>query len=98
MKHIRHIRTIKGIKECVSNFLLFLRDEKRSFTTLISRRTIENNPDVIKAISYINCNWKSHVMWDEVHFFNGLDVRMQLDPELSKKWKAKMAETRYVNI
>lgn len=61
-------------------------------------RTIENNPDVIKAISYINCNWKSHPMWDDVGFFNGLDVRMQLDAELSKKWKEKMTEANYVNL
>lgn len=61
-------------------------------------RTIENNPDVIKAISYINCNWKSHPMWDEVGFFNGLDVRMQLDKELSEKWSTKMDEQRYVNL
>lgn len=60
-------------------------------------RIIENNPDVIKAISYINCNWKSHPMWDDVGFFNGLDVRMQLDKDLSEKWTAKMAEERYLN-
>jgi len=59
-------------------------------------RTIENNPDVFKAISYINCNWKSHRMWDNVGFFNGLDVRIQLDKELSKKWNEKMTEDRYV--
>jgi len=60
-------------------------------------RTIENNPDVIKAISYINCNWKSHRMWKEVGFFNGLDVRLQLDKQLSEKWSTQMADPRYVN-
>ena len=59
-------------------------------------RTIDNNRDVIKAFSYINCHWKSHEMWDEVNYFNKLDVRIQLDEELSKQWMDKLSEDTYL--
>ncbi len=59
-------------------------------------RCIESNQDVIKAISYINCNWRSHVMWEEIPYFDELDVRLQLHPWIKAKWEEKMSEERYV--
>jgi hypothetical protein len=59
-------------------------------------RTIENNADVIKAFSYINCNWKAHPMWKENPYFQHVDARLHLNEGLAKKWKAKMKEGTYV--
>ncbi len=53
---------------------------------------IESNSDIIRAISYINCNWDAQPMWD-----NWGDTRLQVDDFLLKQWQQKMAEPRYIN-
>ena len=52
---------------------------------------IEENKDVVKGISYINCNWTSHVMWKENPTFQDVDARLQLSEKISEKWNEKMA-------
>ncbi len=59
--------------------------------------TIEENSDVIKAVHYINCNWKVRPMWFENPTFRDVDARIQTSDMLSLKWKEKMAEKRYLN-
>ena len=60
--------------------------------------TIEDNPDVIKAVSYINCNWLSQPMWmEEDDIFSRIDSRLQINKDIADKWKKKMAEPTYVS-
>ncbi len=58
---------------------------------------IENNRDVIKAIHYINCNWKVRPMWFENPTFQDVDARIQESPEIMTKWKEKMNNDLYLN-
>ena len=58
---------------------------------------IENNKDVIKAIHYINCNWKVRPMWFENPTFQDVDARIQESPEIKTKWKEKMNKGLYLN-
>lgn len=58
---------------------------------------IEANNDVIKAIHYINCNWKARPMWKENMTFKDVDARLQTSPMIKQRWEAKMAEERYLN-
>ncbi len=57
---------------------------------------IQENEDVVKAFSYINCNWKSHPMWKGNPVFENVDARLQINPIIVDKWKSKMKEDRYV--
>lgn len=59
--------------------------------------TVEENPDVVKAVSYINCNWPSQPMWAEPSMFFHVDSRLQLDEATASKWAEKMAEPTYIN-
>jgi len=58
---------------------------------------IERNKDIVKAISYINCNWKSHEMWKNNKTFQEVDSRLQLNKELAEKWKEKVYSDDFVN-
>ena len=60
-------------------------------------KTIEDNKDIIKAISYINCNWRSHEMWFENPTFQKIDARLQTSEMISKGWMSKMNQTYYIN-
>ena len=57
---------------------------------------IEANTDVIKAVSYINADWKSQPMWAHSDVFE-IDTRIQLNDALAQRWLAKMAEPLYVH-
>lgn len=52
---------------------------------------IENYKDVVKAISYINCNWYAQPMWD-----GWGDTRIQVVPYIKQKWLEKMTEPAYI--
>ena len=58
---------------------------------------VENNKDVIKAIHYIDCNWKARPMWYENPTFQDVDARIETSPMISKKWKTKMENDTYLN-
>ncbi len=60
-------------------------------------KTIDDNPDVVKAISYINCNWKSHRMWFENPTFQDVDARLQTNEEVAQKWSEEIAKDKYLN-
>ena len=50
----------------------------------------------MKAISYINCNWKLHPMWFDNPTFQHIDARLQSSNDISKLWKAETSKDSYV--
>ncbi|MGL1886277.1 MAG: hypothetical protein OCD76_07160 [Reichenbachiella sp.] len=59
--------------------------------------TIEDNGDVVKAISYINCNWRSHQMWKVNPTFLGIDARLQTSELIDRKWREIIKDKRYIH-
>jgi len=59
-------------------------------------KTIHDNPDVIKAVSYINCHWKSHPMWIDNPTFQDVDARLHTSPFISKKWREETSKDSYL--
>ena len=57
---------------------------------------IDDNPDVVKAISYINCHWDSHPMWYENPTFKGIDARLQLSDSISARWRRITSQDKYL--
>ena len=57
---------------------------------------IHDNPDTVKAVSYINCNWKSHRMWMENPTFQNVDARLQTNPDIAKRWIQETSHERYI--
>lgn len=53
---------------------------------------IENNLDVIRAISYINCNWDVQPMWD-----NWGNSRLERNDYVRNLWITKMSDPTYIN-
>ena len=51
---------------------------------------IEANLDVIRAISYINCNWDAQPMW---HNHNWGNSRLEVNEVVRKKWLEQMKKT-----
>ncbi|MEM8893368.1 MAG: glycosyl hydrolase [Bacteroidota bacterium] len=58
--------------------------------------TIEENEDVVKAISYINCNWKSHPMWVYNPTFQKIDARLQSGEWIKAQWLKEINKPRYL--
>lgn len=59
-------------------------------------KTIHENADVVKAISYINCHWKSHEMWVNNPTFQYVDARLQTNEWIKEKWNAEISSGRYL--
>ena len=59
--------------------------------------TIEQNEDVVKAVSYINCHWKANRMWFDNPTFQDVDARLQTSEMISEKWKEKVDDTRFLH-
>lgn len=60
--------------------------------------TIEDNRDVVKAVSYINCNWPEQPMWQaDTNMFSKINARLQDSPDISRRWKAKMSDPAYIH-
>lgn len=59
-------------------------------------KTINDNPDVVKAVSYINCHWKSHPMWFDNPTFQDVDARLQTSDFISEKWKKETSKDLYL--
>ena len=55
---------------------------------------IEQNKDVIKAISYINADWDSQTMWENSNWGN---TKIQANSKIRAKWRQKMSEKTYVH-
>ncbi len=60
-------------------------------------REIERNRDVVKAINYINCNWKSHPMWVENPTFKRVDARLQINIMIKEKWNQLMDDPLFIH-
>jgi hypothetical protein len=60
-------------------------------------RTIEENDDVVKAFSYINVDWYAQPMWITSPVFRQCDSRIQRSDYVSRNWKEKMSDPRYIN-
>ena len=59
---------------------------------------MESNPDVVKAFSYINADWPSEAMWQgDTVIFSKIDARLQINPDITVKWKEKMKTERYIH-
>ena len=59
-------------------------------------KTIDDHPDVVKAISYINCHWKSHRMWYDNPTFQYVDARLQTSEMIAQQWKEETAKAKYL--
>lgn len=57
---------------------------------------IDANPDVVKAVSYINCHWDSHPMWYENPTFQKVDARLQLSDSISERWRRITSQPKYL--
>ena len=55
---------------------------------------IEENKDVIKAISYINANWNAQPMWRDAGW--GVS-EIQTNEAVLKRWKEKMEDPLYIH-
>ena len=53
---------------------------------------IEDNKDVIRAVSYINADWDGQDMWD-----GWGQTRIETAPGLKQRWQTKMAEKTFIN-
>ncbi|MDQ6473021.1 glycosyl hydrolase [Flavobacterium sp. LHD-80] len=59
-------------------------------------KTINDNPKTVKAISYINANWKDKPRWKVNPTFKGIDSRLQLSEFISKKWNEEVGKDKYL--
>ena len=59
-------------------------------------RTIDQNPDIVKAFSYINCHWKAHPMWVDNPYFQHIDARLQNDSTLSVNWRNELSKPAFI--
>ncbi|MBV6652572.1 MAG: hypothetical protein KI786_02390 [Mameliella sp.] len=57
---------------------------------------IEENQDVIKAVSYINTDWQVQDMWKNNDMFD-IDTRLQVNDALRAKWVDKMSTPLYLH-
>ena len=60
-------------------------------------KTIDNNPDVVKAISYIAMDWPSEAMWRvENSPFRMIDARLHVDPYVKDNWTKETSQEKYL--
>ncbi len=57
---------------------------------------IDDNPDLIKALSYINCHWEVQPMWQDGGIFSQIDARLQTSESVSKRWNQYMGNGLFV--
>lgn len=59
-------------------------------------KVINDNPDVVKAFSYINVDWPSQPMWINNLTFQQVDSRIQKSDYISKKWLNEISREKYL--
>jgi hypothetical protein len=59
-------------------------------------KTINDNPKTIKAISYINANWRIRPRWKANGTFKNIDARLQLSDFITKKWNEETNKDKYL--
>lgn len=60
-------------------------------------RTVNNNPDVVKAIHYINCPWKSRKLWKENPYFKSIDSRITKNDSMKVWWLKETSQEKYLH-
>jgi len=58
--------------------------------------TIEQNDDVVKALSYINVEWLAQEMWIDNATFQKVDSRIQESEYITERWVQKISDERYL--
>jgi len=53
---------------------------------------IEANQDVVRAVSYINCDWDAQDMWTDWG-----QTRIETAPLIKQRWQEKMADPAFIN-
>jgi hypothetical protein len=56
----------------------------------------KDNPDVVKAIHYINCPWKARKMWKDNGYFKNIDARITKNDSMKTLWLGETAQDRYL--
>ena len=71
---------------------------KRTWNTWFTPffKVINDNPDVVKAFSYINVDWPSQAMWINNLTFQQVDSRIQKSEYISKKWLDEINRKKYL--
>jgi hypothetical protein len=64
------------------------------FTPLF--KMVNDNPDVIKAIHYINCPWKSRKMWKDNGYFKNIDARITKNDSMKVWWLRETSQDKYL--
>ena len=59
-------------------------------------QTIRDNPDVIKAIHYINSPWKTRPMWKKNNYFKNIDARITKNDSLKTWWLLETSQDKYL--
>ena len=59
-------------------------------------KTIRDNPDEVKAVSYINSYWKSQPMWKDNPTFQKIDARLQKSSLITKKWREETSKKTFI--
>jgi len=69
-------------------------DPKKVWKEFFERyfRFIEDNKDVVRAVSYINCDWDAQDMWD-----NWGQTRIETSPVIKRLWQEKMTDPTFIN-
>jgi Glycosyl hydrolase family 26 len=57
---------------------------------------IRNNPDVVKAIHYINSPWKTRAMWKDNIYFKNIDARITQNDSLKAWWLRETSADNYL--
>ena len=60
-------------------------------------KTIHDHPDVVKAVSYINCNWRAQEMWKTNPTFRRVDARLQTSHTIAERWKKETSKEKYLH-
>lgn len=55
---------------------------------------MEQNSDVIRAFSYINCDWDAQPMWKGQNWGNS---RIETNAYIKKKWQKQMRKPQFIN-
>jgi Glycosyl hydrolase family 26 len=64
------------------------------FTPLF--KMVDDNPDVIKAIHYINCPWKARKMWKDNGYFKNIDARITKNDSMKVWWLRETSKEKYL--
>jgi Glycosyl hydrolase family 26 len=59
-------------------------------------KIVKDNPDIIKAIHYINCPWKARKMWKDNGYFKNIDARITKNDSMKVWWLRETSQDKYL--